>query len=754
MKEEIENTYEKATNLRKVYREKWCGNTSFLSFYDKFRLCKYISNIEIQMEEKTIKLHDKRVNFLIKRTYGSAQLGNSSDTVTNLSSYELTEDELFTLKLGLNFSIPPTHVSREQIAAQMEVLYGQACNKLQPTSETALKALKAKLHDITYSYAGSTVDRHDLPLMKNHITAVRSLRENDKIFITRPDKGSGVVIVDRIAYFDRIETEILSDTTKFTKIGKTDIIAATKKCENHIRKEIKKMYEEKLIGIELRDTIRPTGTQVPRLYGLPKVHKPTIPFRPILSMVNAPQERLAKWLLQMIKPAETFYSKYCIKDSFTFAKDIQAFHHENLDKLFMVSYDVSSLFTNVPVVEAITITTDYLFQDQSINSLPVSKDTFIELMKLATVGVNFTFGGNLYKQIDGVAMGSPLGPALANIFLGFHESRLFTKMKHPLYYKRYVDDTFVVLEHQDNAEELFIALNSLHPSLKFTKEEESDKKLPFLDVLVSREYTEMVTTVYRKSTFTGEYMKWNSFAPKKRKVSLIHTLTWRALSICSPCRLNDEMKQIKSILLQNGYPERVIETQMAYKLDKFKQELQHGAKLCPLYIKLPWIGDKSIAFENQIKKSVRACFYAAEVRTSYCTKPLMRFQVKEPLPTLLRNKIIYEFKCLCDQRYVGRTKRRLLDRVVEHVPSSIRNPERKRKKNTAPPNVDKQKSSIAKHLCKNKACAKAYKNEWFSVLDTARSSFLLQTLEATYIASRDPILCRQKQFVYTLKVFK
>ena len=247
-------------------------------------------------------------------------------------------------------------------------------------------------------------------------------------------------------------------------------------------------------------------------------------------------------------------------------------------------------------------------------------------------------------------------------------------------------------------------------------------------------------------------MKWQSFAPTKRKISFIHTLTWRALQICSPCKLSDEMKRIKTILLQNGYPEKTIDIQTAYKVDKFHQEKPHQAKLCPLYAKLPWIGDRSIAYEKLIKKSVQACFHAADLRISYQTRPLMRFKVKEQLPTLLNSKIIYEYKCLCDQRYVGRTEQRLVDRVSQHVPSSIRNRERKR--NTVKLDAEKQQSSIARHLCNSKTCADAYQQDWFSVLDTAQSSFHLQTLEAVYICSRDPSLCRQKQFVYSLKVFK
>ena len=128
----------------------------------------------------------------------------------------------------------------------------------------------------------------------------------------------------------------------------------------------------------------------------------------------------------------------------------------------MVSYDVTSLFTNVPVMEAIQITADHLFKDGVPTELAISKEAFVSLMELATVGVKFVFGGNAYKQIEGVAMGSPLGPALANIFLGFHEVKLFSGNKEPLYYKRYVDDTFVLFEDRENAQKFLLVLNSIH----------------------------------------------------------------------------------------------------------------------------------------------------------------------------------------------------------------------------------------------------------------------------------------------------
>ena len=87
----------------------------------------------------------------------------------------------------------------------------------------------------------------------------------------------------------------------------------------------------------------------------------------------------------------------------------------------------------------------------------------------------------MYKQTDGVAMRSSLGPALANIFVGYYEEKLFSqKQNHPTYF-RYADDTFAIFDHEAEADEFLTKLNCLHPSLKFTFEKEKGKCLPFLN---------------------------------------------------------------------------------------------------------------------------------------------------------------------------------------------------------------------------------------------------------------------------------
>ena len=101
----------------------------------------------------------------------------------------------------------------------------------------------------------------------------------------------------------------------------------------------------------------------------------------------------------------------------------------------MCSFDVSSLFTNVPLDKTIAICADALYNIP--DSQPcIRKEVFVELLPSATSTVEFSFDNTIYRQIDGVAMGLPLCPALANIFVGYYEEKLFSEISKPAVYFR------------------------------------------------------------------------------------------------------------------------------------------------------------------------------------------------------------------------------------------------------------------------------------------------------------------------------
>jgi len=181
-------------------------------------------------------------------------------------------------------------------------------------------------------------------------------------------------------------------------------------------------------------------------------------------------------------------------------------------------------------------------------------------------------------------MGSPLGPALANIFGGYQEEKLFNFANRPLAYFRYVDDTFAVFNNEDDCNTFLLHLNSLHPSLCFTHEKEFNHSLPFLDVLVEKLGSEFSTSVYRKPTFTGQYLRCNSFSPHKRKINLIGTLVHRAFMICSKGKLDPEFDKIRSILLENGFPQHSNNSTPKRKLQQLNSSPIHTVKKCPVYL--------------------------------------------------------------------------------------------------------------------------------------------------------------------------
>ena len=208
------------------------------------------------------------------------------------------------------------------------------------------------------------------------------------------------------------------------------------------------------------ERLRPTGSVRLRTYGLPKVHKPKpIPLPPILSMVGSAQHRLEQWLAEVIRPVLQRYSANTVKDSLSFCADLQEFGHVG-DSVFTCSFDVASQSTCVLINEAIQICLDTLYRSD-IKQPKISKQLLKKLLYKATRDVEFSCNDSMFRQVDGVALGAPLGPVLASIFLGFWEDHISDDIC-PRMYRRFVDDTLSAVDSCERALQFLGCLNGLH----------------------------------------------------------------------------------------------------------------------------------------------------------------------------------------------------------------------------------------------------------------------------------------------------
>ena len=345
----------------------------------------------------------------------------------------------------------------------------------------------------------------------------------------------------------------------------------------------------------------------------------------------------------------------------------------------LVSFDVVSLYTNVPVKESIQVCADLLFNQITMS---IDKETFVTLAELACCDVVISTHRGYYRQTDGLAMGSPAAPALANGWLSQFEDTIKADSK---LYERYMDDILCTAK-TEKVEERLRLLNDLHPNLDFTLEIEVNGKLSFLDMTIYNEKGSLSSGWFRKATDTGLTLNFHSLAPNKYKKSVVISFIYRIYRACSNWKnFHIGLTEAKETLHRNQYPDNFLDPIIHETINKIVNSddakdttcdnislssLDSNACLDIVSEKdkfrfyLSYRGKLSDQLANSFRKLNAPCKVIMTTRKIKTCLP----SLKPPVPRMLLSNVVYQLTCPgCSASYVGMTTRHIQQRCREHL---------------------------------------------------------------------------------------
>jgi hypothetical protein len=372
---------------------------------------------------------------------------DTSRIVINLCRVPLEEAVCSALSKGLNYAVAPGRIPAKNFLCGVEMAIGTL------PDETAEEIRQETVRILK----GSRQPKDNLTVAERR--AFRSLKANASHTVLPADKGNAAVVMGTSDYNRKIATLLQNKAYSMFKKDPTESI------------ELKTvlLLKKSSFPEEVCQQVRLQGSRSPRLYGLPKIHKPGVPLSPTISTIGSPTYCLAQHLARL-PSGHTGHSPHHIKYSIEFVQVLSSLQVDT--HYIMVSLDIVSLFTKVPIRETMDLLGSHFEED------------VLGLFRHVLTTSYFTFNGQFYGQTDGVAMGSSFSPVIANFYLEEYEKAALesTPLK-PRCWFRYVDDNFAFWQHgSDKLKDFLHHLNSINQSIQFTMETESEDHLSFLDL--------------------------------------------------------------------------------------------------------------------------------------------------------------------------------------------------------------------------------------------------------------------------------
>ena len=618
-----------------------------------------MSKFEKQVSDRHLRKYDRLVQ---SYNYENGFTENPNNTIWNLSSHTLSNEEYEVIQYGLNYGLA-MNLQEKDIIPAVENVWDQL-NRHELLKNDYHSQLRAK--NCLRALAYNLLDLENQQIFKDSkkLKIIRKLRETTAIL--KPDKGNGVVIVDIADYYDSL-SPIFSDTKKFKK--RNDDPTDTRL--NTLQSYLCKLLNRGEITSEVHKEIRPENAKIARAHGLPKVHKNfdrVPPFRPIIDTTGSTHYGVGKYITNLLHPLTQ--NEFALKDTFDAADRINNLPRDLLknEDYALISFDAVSLFTNVPLKRTVNIILDRVYKQKLIKT-SLKKSTLKKLILDTCQKTAFLYNNQIYEQTDGVSMGASLGPVLANIIMTELEKRVVSKLINKgtiKFYARYVDDTLLLVKRSD-IESILEKFNKFDKNLQFTVDLFENQVPHFLDLEICPDGI----AIFRKDTHTGQYQPSHSFVPWKWKTAWMRSLITRAKKLCSKNKLHPELEIIKKFASWNKYPKSVVNAMIKRVLSIPKDKPNtDDDKRKKVYFNVHYAGDVGDQLVKQCWRKLSRCTKErVNFVTKYSVTKLSFFtNMKDKIRSLSKSYVIYEFACPgCTASYIGLTRRTLSQRTKEHA---------------------------------------------------------------------------------------
>lgn len=619
-------------------------------------------------------LVNKKFDSLKQHHYKKFDISNTN-WCCNISGTIVPENVIKILALGPKFGLPYFSIKdipAFKILAESESIIQNISNSHEQD------IARFQISNTIYNFLNHNfhLNMKEKFIQNSFLETKHFLRNNPNLIIIKSDKGNRSVIMSRNDYDDRLNS-LICDQNTYQLVNKDPTLSFQNKNNDFI----KTLYNIKAIDEKTKKDLTTYKSIAPKFYGLPKVHKSNYPLRPIVSFINAPTYKTSKFLANCLKflIADT----YNVKNSYEFVNFIKT---QTIPENFvLISLDVVSLFTNIKIDLAIKIIDEKFELLQPHTNIP--KVHFIKLLTFCLKSGYFSLNKKFYKQLDGIAMGSPLSPIIANIIMeALLDSILGSIDFVILFVKLYVDDLLLCIPKDKISEILSIFNNNLF-GLEFTLEIEDNNEISFLDtLLVKKPDGKILSTLYSKTCSSGRILNFHSIHPTSQIINTAYGFVYRVMKITTDKDF-DTKSFIFKYLLANKFPKFLISKLISRyennnNVNSFIDLNSSIATFLP-FKSLHYVKGLSEMLTNILNKFDINCKITYSVSN---TLNKIFSKLKDKTSDLLRYNIVYKIHCKnCDLIYIGTTGQLLKNRLSGH------------KSDIKPPIRNSQASTLCQH---------------------------------------------------------